>query len=126
MREHDLRLLACPLCRDGLTGSGDVLRSSCGTEFEIVDGIPVLVSTVSPLSRRQAEWFDHEADPEWEIERPEGSPALYSWLLHEKFRRAVKGIDLEGKTALSVCAGSGMMPSSFQEPGLTSLRSTFP
>jgi SAM-dependent methyltransferase len=74
----------------------------------VEDGIPVLVATASPLSQSQAAWFDHEADSEWEIERPRGSPDLYGWLLQEKFRRAVDGVELDGRTALCVCAGSGM------------------
>ncbi len=68
----------------------------------------MLLVDSSELVDRQAEWFDHEADAEWEIERPEGAPALHRWLLEEKFRRAVEGIDLRGATALVVCAGSGM------------------
>jgi SAM-dependent methyltransferase len=85
-----------------------VARCECGAEFEISHGVPLLASAVSALSQRQAQWFDQEADPEWEIERPKGSPPLYEWLLQEKFRRAVENVELAGKTALSVCAGSGM------------------
>ena len=37
-------------------------------------------------------------------------PALYRWLLEEKFRRSVRGIDvtLSGSSVLCVCAGSGL------------------
>jgi SAM-dependent methyltransferase len=68
----------------------------------------MLLVDSSDLADRQAEWFDHEADAEWEIERPQGAPVLHQWLLHEKFRRSVRGIDPRGVTALVVCAGSGM------------------
>lgn len=101
-------MLVCPRCRGRLTFEQNAARSDCGAEFEIRDGIPILVSAITGHSRRQAEWFDLEADPEWEIERPRESPALYAWLLGEKFRRAVDGVELDGKTALCVCAGSGM------------------
>ena len=103
-----LSLLACPTCRRGLKLSSQTARCACGSSYEVRDGIPMLLAEPSQLAQRQAEWFDHEADAEWELERPRGAPALYGWLLEEKFRRAVEGVNLPGATALAVCAGSGM------------------
>ncbi len=105
--------LTCPRCRGelGLT----IERATCpgcGTRYPVNDGIPVLVaeSGDEELKRRQASFFDSEADGEFEISRPHGAPALYGWLLAEKFRRSVSalGSSLHGATALCVCAGSGM------------------
>jgi SAM-dependent methyltransferase len=57
----------------------------------------------------QAEYFD-SVDAEFEISRPHGTPALYRWLLGEKFRRSVSSLRplAGGSTALTVCGGSGM------------------
>jgi SAM-dependent methyltransferase len=59
--------------------------------------------------RRQIEFFDGEA-AEFEITRPRGQPRLYGWLMAEKFRRSVRGVEdrLPGATVLTVCGGSGM------------------
>jgi ubiquinone/menaquinone biosynthesis C-methylase UbiE len=56
----------------------------------------------------QAAWFDHDVDKTFEIDRPDGAPRLYAWLLREKFRRSVAGLGLRGASALAVCGGSGM------------------
>lgn len=100
-------LLACPACFGELELGLTEARCRCGISFVVEDGIPVLLLGQSEHARRQADWFN-EADDEWEIERPYGAPALHRWLLGEKFRRAVKGVELRGATALTVCAGSGM------------------
>jgi glycosyltransferase involved in cell wall biosynthesis len=70
----------------------------------------MLVVRLDDLKRRQAEWFDDEADPEYEIERPHGTPRFHAWLLGEKFRRSVGAVrpHLDGAVVLAVCAGSGM------------------
>src|SRR5205807_314906 len=61
---------------------------------------------------RQANFFDREEAAEFEIIRPHGTPALYRWLLEEKFRRGVAGVISalrgSGAMALVVCGGSGM------------------
>jgi len=74
------------------------------------EGIPVLVDGASGHALRQAEHFDDEQDPEFEVERPSGTTELYAWMLEEKFRRSVAGIEelLSGATVLTVCGGSGM------------------
>lgn len=58
----------------------------------------------------QSRYFDSEGDPEFEIERPHGTPWLYRWYYEEKFRRSVMSLRhiLAGATALTVCGGSGM------------------
>ncbi len=59
---------------------------------------------------RQVGFFDGETDDEFEVDRPFGSPPLYRWLLEEKFRRAVTGLERfrAADPALVVCGGSGM------------------
>jgi len=101
-------LLECPACRGDLELSAENAVCACGSAYEVRDGIPMLLADPSDFSNRQAEWFDHVVDDEWEVERPRGAPALYRWLLAEKFRRGVEGVQLSGATALAVCAGSGM------------------
>ncbi|MBI3745849.1 MAG: methyltransferase domain-containing protein [Chloroflexi bacterium] len=126
-------LLSCPECRGDL-GEGDrrLTCQDCGLAYPIHDGIPVFVaagatdhdeldhlagghghearSDVDTHKAAQATYFDREALAEFEIERPAGTPALYRFLLREKFRRAVQplGRRLDGWTALTVCGGSGM------------------
>jgi SAM-dependent methyltransferase len=58
----------------------------------------------------QSAYFDRADLAEFEIERPSGSPALYRFLLTEKFRRSLEPFNgrLDGWTALTVCGGSGM------------------
>jgi SAM-dependent methyltransferase len=103
-----LSLLACPACRGALELNSRTAWCACGSSYQVRDGVPVLLVDPSDLAQRQAEWFDLEADEEWEIERPSGAPNLYAWLLEEKFERAVGEINLNGSSALVVCAGSGM------------------
>jgi ubiquinone/menaquinone biosynthesis C-methylase UbiE len=59
--------------------------------------------------RRQAQFFD-EADAEYEISRPHGTPVFHRWLIEDKFRRSVSSLRsvLPGATVLTVCGGSGM------------------
>lgn len=107
--------LACPACRHTIepdcTG---FVCSDCGRRYPAQGGIPALVvsdaNDLSGLKEQQAAFFDNEEDPEFEITRPHGSPALYRWLLAEKFRRSVSEVEhlLRGSTALTVCCGSGM------------------
>jgi ubiquinone/menaquinone biosynthesis C-methylase UbiE len=99
---------ACPACRRPLD---DVTCASCGERYALEGDVPVLVpaADLTSTTARQAAWFD-EADAEYEIERPVGTPAFHAWLLAEKFRRGtseLRGL-LPGSTALAVCGGSGM------------------
>ncbi len=69
----------------------------------------MLRAEVEGHKRQQAQFFD-EANDEFEIERPSGTPRLYKSLIEEKFARSVAGIrpTLAGATVLNVCGGSGM------------------
>jgi ubiquinone/menaquinone biosynthesis C-methylase UbiE len=66
------------------------------------------ISGDSQHKDHQASFYDEE-DPEFEINRPHGLPSFYGRLLGEKFRRSVSTLgNLNAKTALTVCGGSGM------------------
>ena len=114
--------LTCPSCRarGPLERGGDgtsLVCGSCGTRYALVDGIPMMLSPrhghegPAPTHKEsQARFTDQEADAEWEINRPHGAPALYTWLLEEKFRLSVRGLRAlpRGSTVLTVCGGSGL------------------
>ena len=107
-------LLVCPACRSGLSWRPEAIScTGCGASYSITDGIPVLRSLerdgADGQKDVQAVYFD-EADPEFEVRRPHGTPWLYQWLLAEKFRRSLDALPLpvEGLTAVTVCGGSGM------------------
>ena len=98
--------LACPACRNPLQRTLECRR--CGQVFAMHDGVPVLLMGAASSALEQAAWFDSGVDSEYEITRPRGTPKFHQWLLAQKFRRSVEGLDLNSATALSVCAGSGM------------------
>jgi ubiquinone/menaquinone biosynthesis C-methylase UbiE len=58
----------------------------------------------------QADHYDHIGTPEFEIHRPHREGSLYRFLMRYKFQRAIRLLPwpLEGRTALSLCCGSGM------------------
>jgi SAM-dependent methyltransferase len=95
----------CPECRLPLE---QLLCRRCGAKYPVRDGIPVLVGGGRTSAAGQATYYDEAVDAEFEITRPHGTPRLYGWLLREKFRRSVHGIELRGRSVLVVCAGSGM------------------
>lgn len=107
--------LACSQCRGSLASAdGEVVCAGCGTRYPVVDEIPILSGVAdndpgTEYKRRQIEFFDEEA-AEFEISRPQGQPRLYGWLMAEKFRRSVRGVEsqLTRTTVLTVCGGSGM------------------
>ncbi len=109
-----LQLLVCPACRSDLEWQDRAARcTGCGAAYEIADGIPVLRPPendgAAGQKDEQAAYFD-EADPEFEVSRPHGTPWLYRWLLAEKFRRSLAGLPVPaaGMTAATICGGSGM------------------
>ena len=110
----DLRdLLVCPTCRGALEWTADdIACAACGARFELADGrIPVLVADDGSKHKEgQMRFFDNEVDEEYETTRPHGTPAFHAWLLEQKFRHAVEGLEslLPGATVLTVCGGSGM------------------
>lgn len=109
-----LQLLVCPECRRNLEWHTQEARcTGCDAAFPVLDGIPVLRRTEADESDAQKDVqasFFNEADPEFELSRPHGSPWLYRWLLSEKFRRSLDGLVLPAGrvTAATICGGSGM------------------
>lgn len=109
---HLRSLLVCPACHGGLAWSEDDVRcTGCGATYELADGIPILRLGARAGDdehiKQQAAFFD-DADPEFEITRPHGTPWLYSWLLGEKFRRSLDALTDVPTTAVTICGGSGM------------------
>jgi SAM-dependent methyltransferase len=108
-----LGLLVCPGCRSELEWQAQDARcTGCGATYVLVDGIPILRRTADGAEAQkndQASFFD-EADPEFEVRRPHGTPWLYRSLLAEKFRRSLEALPLpeDELTAVAICAGSGM------------------
>lgn len=119
-----LQALSCPVCSGELAWSTSKAHCGlCGRSYPIVDEIPILlpdarqdmeastmpaVGALSAHKLHQIEFYAGE-DPEFETTRPHGTPSFYAWLLAEKFRRSVSVLgDLQGRTILTVCAGSGM------------------
>jgi uncharacterized protein YbaR (Trm112 family) len=115
-------VLVCPLCKGSLRREGTELTcNSCGHRYSIRDGIPILLADPAASEHdelahsahhgkeQQAAFFDAR-DEEFEVNRPHQTPALYRWLLDEKFRRGTESIrhSIAGSTALVVCGGSGM------------------
>jgi SAM-dependent methyltransferase len=103
----------CPSCREPLSWTEThATCEKCGQSYPIVDGIPVfaLLEADDEHKREQVGFMLDERSEEWEIERPRGGPGLYSWLMEEKFRRSIDGIEdrLPDAVALVACAGSGM------------------
>ena len=107
-----LETCVCPTCRGDLRWNATrVTCTSCDHAYPIVDGIPVFPLLHDDDHKRgQAELLFDPVSEDWEIERPWGGVALYGWLMEEKFRRSIAGLEdrLAGAVALVVCAGSGM------------------
>ena len=59
---------------------------------------------------KQASYYDHEVEVEFETNRPHGAGSLYGYLMDYKFQRvqAMLDSDLAGKSVLDICCGSGM------------------
>ena len=104
--------MCCPVCHAALTWSDAAATcSACAASYRIEDGIPVMLPAAADDAHKatQVEYYDEETDPEFESTRPHGAPAMYQRLLAEKFARGVDALgSLAGKTALTVCGGSGM------------------
>jgi ubiquinone/menaquinone biosynthesis C-methylase UbiE/uncharacterized protein YbaR (Trm112 family) len=120
-----LELLVCPVCGGSLArgGAGEPRLEcvGCGAEYPFHLDIPILLApelragshtpkTALTHKERQVAFFDQDPADDFGITRPRGAPPLYGWLLQEKFRRSVIGLEqlLPGATALTVCGGSGV------------------
>jgi SAM-dependent methyltransferase len=124
-----LDLLVCPACRDGdLLGLDKpdpdraLMCSSCGAQYRVEGGIPLLLPPGSDPHKahdeldhaahhkqRQAGYFDHGVAEEFELIRPHGTPRAYRWLLTRKLLRSIEGLPpLAGTTVVDACCGSGM------------------
>jgi uncharacterized protein YbaR (Trm112 family) len=117
-------VLACPVCRGRLAeveGATTLVCTVCGLPFQIYEDIPILLPPTvrptdndadEPLSHkeRQIAFFDQDSRDDFGITRPRGAPELYGWLLEEKFRRSILGLEdlLPGSTVLTICGGSGV------------------
>jgi ubiquinone/menaquinone biosynthesis C-methylase UbiE/uncharacterized protein YbaR (Trm112 family) len=108
-------LLVCPVCRERLarTAGGTRLEcAACGRDYPLHLEIPILLVSegASAHKARQVEFFDQDPADDFGVTRPRGAPELYGWLLREKFRRSVIGLEhlLPGAIALTICGGSGV------------------
>jgi ubiquinone/menaquinone biosynthesis C-methylase UbiE/uncharacterized protein YbaR (Trm112 family) len=114
-------LLACPVCGGALAlrgDSSDYKCEACGARYPVEAGVPVLLAparddagaSASSHKQTQVAFFDAAPADDFGVMRPRGAPALHGWLLCEKFRRSVLGLEdlLPGSTALTVCGGSGL------------------
>lgn len=107
--------LVCPQCAKVLAANAQTLVCvGCRADYQVVGGIPILSALpdddpCAEYKRRQIDFFDAEA-ADFETTRPQGQPRLYGWLMMEKLRRSVRGVEhrLPGATVLTVCGGSGM------------------
>jgi ubiquinone/menaquinone biosynthesis C-methylase UbiE/uncharacterized protein YbaR (Trm112 family) len=122
--EELLEMAACPVCGGSLALSAATAGLecvSCEGAYPIYLGIPILLPpelrTALPRRRtpldhkeRQVAFFDQDPADDFGVTRPRGAPPLYGWLLAEKFRRSVLGLEplLPGATALTICGGSGL------------------
>jgi SAM-dependent methyltransferase/uncharacterized protein YbaR (Trm112 family) len=120
-----LEMLACPVCGGALAvvspPPARLECGSCGIEYPFHLEIPILLAaalrtpagedpTAIEHKAGQVAFFDQDPADDFGVTRPRGAPALYGWLLEEKFRRSVLGLEglLPGATALTVCGGSGL------------------
>lgn len=121
MRPDIRDLLVCPVCRGGLEGdhAADVLACvACRREYPVRLGVPILLAPElrHPAERaethkgKQVKFFDQDPGDDFGVIRPRGAPQLYGWLLREKFRRSIIGLEhfLPGSTVLVICGGSGL------------------
>jgi SAM-dependent methyltransferase len=110
-----VELLACPVCRASLAKTADEAHlecGSCGRDYSFHLEIPILLPSdgASTHKARQVEFFDQDPADDFGVTRPRGAPELYGWLLREKFRRSVIGLEhlLPGASVLTICGGSGV------------------
>jgi SAM-dependent methyltransferase/uncharacterized protein YbaR (Trm112 family) len=138
MKADLLGVLACPDCeyyplefanaflRDGEVNDGQIVCQNCGIEFNIIQGVPVLLATAcnasaatarvemrkSPEQHKQTQvgYFNNIGTSEFEITRPHNTGRLYQALLDYKAEQSLRLVrtELNGAMVLCVCCGSGM------------------
>lgn len=122
MSQDDRDLLVCPACSGQLSWTPMEARcTDCARSYPISAGIPILLLDPAAASSdeleplpvpgcRSARPWDRRLAEEFEITRPHGTAAFYRWLLRERLRRSVSGLEqvLPGATVLTVCGGPGM------------------
>ena len=138
MKEELLEVLVCPDCdryplevqnvvfQSGEIDVGQIVCPHCGSKFDIIQGIPVLLPTVLQMTaanagvktgqlaeqhkRTQIDYFNNVGTSEFEITRPHNTGRLYQALLNYKVKQSLRLIsaDLNKTTILCVCCGSGM------------------
>jgi uncharacterized protein YbaR (Trm112 family) len=113
----DLReLLVCAKCQGNLQwGTETAICHSCKERYWITEGIPILLRESSRTAYKNQQATSHDKsdmpdEQEFEMIRPVHAPAFYGWLLSEKYRRSVIGLEqiIPNATALVSCGGSGM------------------
>jgi ubiquinone/menaquinone biosynthesis C-methylase UbiE/uncharacterized protein YbaR (Trm112 family) len=127
-----LRVLACPTCHGRLAtdSTGAALTCTlCGVRYPVHLEIPILLpeALIRPRARdahathkeRQIAFFDQESVDDFGITRPRGAPRLHGWLLREKFRRSILGLEdlLPNSSILTICGGSGVDAEFLAETG---------
>jgi uncharacterized protein YbaR (Trm112 family) len=136
MRLDHLNLLRCPNCKspdaleiviekgdDRVVIEGQLLCPDCGSQFQVSDGIPLMLpdnllsgsseegGTISEEQKRgQIEHFNSIGGSEIEINRPHGFGKALNFLLDTKFETVTHlwGETIAGSTVLDLCCGSGM------------------
>jgi ubiquinone/menaquinone biosynthesis C-methylase UbiE/uncharacterized protein YbaR (Trm112 family) len=118
-----LRVLACPTCPGTLTSDSTraaLVCTRCGVRYPMHLEIPILLPEAllrpslddahATHKQHQVAFFDQDSVDDFGITRPRGAPELYGWLLQEKFRRSIIGLEhlLSGSTVLTICGGSGI------------------
>jgi SAM-dependent methyltransferase/uncharacterized protein YbaR (Trm112 family) len=118
-----LDILACPDCHGKLAKDSATAKlrcTACAARYPMHLEIPILLPPALQPSRRdagrpthkqkQVAFFDEDPDDDFGITRPRGAPELHGWLLREKFRRSILGLEelLADSTVLTICGGSGV------------------
>jgi SAM-dependent methyltransferase len=80
---------------------------------------PGVAGSGSDRRESQRRFYEEECDPEFEIARPHNCGRLYQFLIEHKFQTGlnVLGLELDGRSVLEVCCGSGMMSEKFASAG---------
>lgn len=132
-----LGVLACPSCEyypldivnvvlgDGEVNAGQIICQNCRAVFNIIQGVPVLLSSAydraanasadvarsaEQHNQGQIDYFNNIGTSEFEITRPHDTGRLYQALLDFKAEQSIRQVltELYGSMVLCVCCGSGM------------------